>query len=298
MYTPPTPIHPRPNEEVRYVPDGQLPVAADLELNPDLYEDSEGDSSHHGHGHAREHGPVTVAEELEEEVAMGEAPLFTLPFDTALEICQQDFAKVSSTAKTLSLAQQSLLINYTDEQLLGVQRRFIRSLVSDEGGEPYPTMTLLRDLSRIVDVLWQSVNTKNALFGQQSYLIKILGDLEEYVAKLDVFEAPQDVSEGGFEASLMELFVVLQLLDVRCLFLYDGYEVHTEASSTTRLQKLSSTDVVRITPIATRLRAILADRLEALRRGLRLDKSKDARALLNILEVEVGKLFEGLMDRV
>ncbi|CAH2352330.1 uncharacterized protein CLIB1423_06S03950 [[Candida] railenensis] len=310
MSAPPSPPHPLPNEEIDHLPEGQLPGATidDLELNPDLYNDVSDDELDdvnangasevpNGDDSSKSKSNKNVENEndndqTEKEV---EAPSFTLAFDSALELTESDFSSNSTNATGLTLSQQSRFINYIDERLLAIQRKFIKSHI--EGEVAYPMMELLKDLSKTLDLIWYSINSKSKLFGQQHYFIKIMGDLEDYISKLNI---GQSLSAQNYElsnedeADLMELFFMLQNLDVRLSFLFDGFK---EESGNT-IQKLSGTEAVRLGPIVSRLRVIVVDKLESLRSKLAQSSSNSSRHISNILDVETGKLFEGLSQRI
>lgn len=310
MSAPPSPPHPLPNEEISQLPEGQLPGATidDLELNPDLYNDvsddeldnvnvngalevPNGDDSSKSNSNNNVEN-VKENDETEKEV---EAPSFTLAFDSALELTQADFNSNSANATVLTLLQQSKFINYIDEGLLAIQRRFIKSHI--EGEAAYPMMELLKDLSKTLDLIWYSINLKSKLFGQQHYFIKIMGDLEDYISKLNIgqlLSAPNFELSNEDEADLMELFFMLQNLDVRLSFLFDGF-IQESGNS---MQKLSGTEAVRLGPIVSRLRVIVVDKLEGFRSKLAQSSSNKSRHILNILDVETGKLFEGLSQRI
>lgn len=304
MESPNTPVHPPANQEINNLPDGSLPESTleDLDLNPDLYDDDDdNDTPNPGAISSNEPQASTVngaAMQIDEDVEEAEANSedeamvvpFTLAFDQAFELAQLDFQANSNKSEPLSLAQQSRLVNYLDDELLAIQRKFIKSLI--EGELPYLMMTLFKDLSRVLELVWFSINSKNKLFGQQNFLIKIMGDLEDYVSKLVVPDTPEVSNEE--EAELMEFFLFLQNLDIRISFLFDGYDTTVCATR----QKLSMTEVVRLSPNISTLRIIIVDKLEKLKNKLSHSNTNSSRHLLNILDIEIGKLFEGILDRM
>ena len=75
----------------------------------------------------------------------------------------------------ITSAQQSKLINYIDETLLQIQRKFIKQQTELEIN--YSLIQLLQELSTVISVIWVSIQQKLVLYGQIEYYIKILGDL-------------------------------------------------------------------------------------------------------------------------
>ncbi|CAK7916228.1 hypothetical protein CAAN1_22S00804 [[Candida] anglica] len=306
--TPETPLHPQPNEELTEIPQGDLPasMAANLELNPELYDDDDDNDNNNNNNDNNNDDNMDIdggneevldnqssdSDEDFEDVTI-EVPSFTLPFDKAFELLQSEFNGQLNKV-TISLSQQSRLINYIDEQLLFIQRKFIRSHVEDQ--PEYSMMSLLKDISKIVGLVWYSIDHKNKLFGQPDYLIKIMGDLEEYIVRLEIPQSVEEVTNES-KAELGELFTILQDLDTRLAFLIDGYESELD-SGLKRVEKLSTTESVRLAPITSRLRLVVIERLEPLRLKLSQSSTKSSRELLNILEVETGKLFEGIFERI
>ncbi|KAK9322547.1 hypothetical protein V1517DRAFT_133368 [Lipomyces orientalis] len=95
---------------------------------------------------------------------------------------------------TLSSAQQSKLINYLDEQLLHISRKFVRKL-SDTGppDSAYHSIEpLLDDLTKLVDLIWYSVSSTSTPFIQSQYLLRIADDLNDCLPSLPI-NSPEKV---------------------------------------------------------------------------------------------------------
>lgn len=247
----------------------------DLDLNPELYDGS--DESDAGEGAPAPapgaEGPGFSDSDLEDVPT--DISTYTIAFDTALQLVRLDFAACLTNTTE---AQQSNLINYLDQQYLQVQRRFIKNISDFDHRREYLVFDLVLDVDRLVRVVWVSVSKHNKLFGQEQFLIRVLTDLEEYLPHyLFTSEAPSN-------AELLRLFSFFQLLDVRLSFLIDGYELDYG------VQRIHGTEKVRLLGITMRLRVVVVDKLEGLRRA--------TPSLLDLLDVEVGRLFEGLLERL
>lgn len=84
-------------------------------------------------------------------------------------------------------------------------------------------------------------------------------------------------------------------MDVRISLLVDGIEKKGDL----RL-KFDRTQLVRLFPIVNRLRLIIVGKLRPIRDELSRLKDlqkKEADILLNFFDVEVGRLFEGTLER-
>ncbi|KAK9347204.1 hypothetical protein V1522DRAFT_435131 [Lipomyces starkeyi] len=89
---------------------------------------------------------------------------------------------------TISSAQQSKLINYLDEQLLYISRKYVRKF-SDTGPPDsvyYTIEPLLEDLTKVVDLIWYSVSTTSTPFIQSQYLLRIADDLNDSIPSLPI----------------------------------------------------------------------------------------------------------------
>lgn len=261
--------------------------ANDLELNPDLEDDddmAQDDTDDYGQKHAD-----SSSDDLVDVDTSLKVELWTLPFDNAYEVLTNEFYK-NPARVAITESQQSRFINYVDGELLQVQRRFIKNQA--EVLEIYPIGHLLEDVRKILDLIWYLIGRDSKLYGQDEYFIRITGDLEDWIAYylLLLGEGPSP----NAEAELFKLFNFFQSLDTRVSFLIDGY-------TTGQLQvKLSSTEVVRLVPIISRLRFELVSKLDPFRSRLTHLKAAGnsaATALLNKLDVEIGRLFEGVLER-
>ncbi|KAF3992221.1 hypothetical protein FT663_01260 [Candidozyma haemuli var. vulneris] len=280
MSAPPTPLHPGPNQEVRDLPHSQL-AADDLDLNPGLEDDLDDDD-------ISIHPPSTVKEENHngDDQVNVEVSSWTLPFEDAIGA---EILKLQKNAHpSVSSGQQSKLIAYLDHELLQVQRKFVKNQA--ETRKEYHLQQLLQDVAQILDVLWVSISPEYSLFGQEEYFIKILGDLEDWI---EWYAFDTDGGDRNRDLFLFELFTFFQKVDVRVSLLIDG--VSSKDGS-----KFDRTQLVRLFPIANRLRLTIVSKLRPLRDELARQRdlaNKAADISLNIIDVEVGRLFEGTLDR-
>lgn len=320
MDSPPTPQHPAADEEVRELPLGTLPEStmAHIDLNPDLEmledeneqhtanteneNDDESDASGTNEGpggfsEAQDHTEHPLSENFNKNENTGSNSKGNGSEndgeneDEINEISPHNnghIYKLRSSVDQLdhspiTLAQQSKLINYVDAQLLAIQRRFVKSQA--DTSQPYPLLDLLRDTQSVVDLIWCSVSTRSKLFGQPEYMVSLLGNLEDYLLHYDLAEAQR------------ELFGFFRILDQRISTLIDGYtyEGHTE--------KISQTLLVRLAPIVSRVRFLVVTKLGSTRERLAREvvestDNEKARAELDRLELEVGNLLEGVLERL
>lgn len=293
METPTTPIHVAPDVEVT-LPDEPF-QDNDMELNPELDEDMEDETvedtsvydtnvaDHIKNAQDGKSGP-----DLTDDNSNFEVDLWTLPFEDAYHILRKQSNDRNSQPEVTE-SQQSKFINYVDGELLQVQRKFIKNQA--ETTEIYSLTQLLQDVAKILDLLWYLISTSRKLYGQDEYFIKITGDLEDWISYylLGIEGAGQKA-----EAVLFQFFNFFQSLDTRLSFLIDGYHAGLA------LTKMSVTEVVRLVPIISRLRFEIVSKFDRLRAKLTHQKALgdlDADALLNKLDVEIGRLFEGVLER-
>lgn len=278
MSAPPTPLHPAPDQEVNELPQAQL-AADNLDLNPGLEDDLSGDDV--------SVAPLDSRENEKSEEPSVEIALWTVPFENAYDA---ELLKLLNDAHPgVNSAQQSKLVAYLDHELLQVQRKFVKNQA--ETRKEYTLQQLLTDLAQIVDVLWVLVSPEHAFFGQEEYFIKIMGDLEDWVDWYDLSAIGTDRTS---EVLLLGLFSFFQKMDVRISLLVDGL------SETNPHLKFDRTQLVRLFPIANRLRLIIVSKLRPLRDKLARQRDSNntyADNLLNIVDVEVGRLFEGTLER-
>ncbi|GBL52740.1 hypothetical_protein [Candidozyma auris] len=282
MSTPPTPIHPAPDQEVADLPHTKLD-GDNLDLNPTLEDDLDDDDVS-----MQSTRPTEDIGDDKDNVKV-EITSWTMPFEDAYEaellnLQQQKHPEVS-------IGQQSKLISYLDNEFLKVQRKFVKNQA--ESRHEYSLHSLLEDLSQILDVLWVSISPEHELFGQEEYFIKVLGDLEDWVDWYDLSE--YDCLDRKTEIFLFGLFTFFQKVDVRISLLVDGIEKKGDLRS-----KFDRTQLVRLFPIVNRLRLIIVGKLRPIRDELSRLKDlqkKEANILLNFFDVEVGRLFEGTLER-
>lgn len=305
MDSPPTPLHPAANEEVNVIPEGELPsgTIANLDLNPDLYDEETDQNDVDDDDNAKKDDVIVKSDNDDYDDGQSyELQMLTSSFDKQYELLQAEFEKTTNHNK-IATYQQSKLINYVDEQLLAIQRKFIKNQA--ETTELYSFFQLINELSKVFDLVWYSINNRSGLFGQQDYLIKLMDDMEDYVAHYRLFEDTDDF--GTLELQLLDYFTFFQVLDLHISFLIDGFSM--EASNT--VEKLNNTQIVRLSPIASRLRILIISKLDPLRMKLsREELASDSqgkiesekrknhrRRLQNVIEGELGKVFEGILDR-
>lgn len=287
MDTPPTPAHVAADEEV------QLPTAPypdDLQLNPDLEDENSPEPAIQPPNSA-----TTDAEIPSTNIVTPSADIrfqilsFTLPFEEFHETTIRQFQSHTGL-QHVTEAQQSRLVNYLDGELLEIQRRFIKNQADSD--EIYPLENLLEDVARILDLVWFLVNPTTILYGQDEYFIRVTGDLEDW---LNYYDFPTfDGLDANHSAALNRLFSFMQSLDSRLSFLVDGFDVNGT------LQSMSGTEVVRLVPIVSRIRFMLITKLDPSRTKLMQMKAlgvESAADVLNKLDVEIGRLFEGVLDR-
>lgn len=286
METPPTPLHPAPNAEVSNLPSEPL-SNSNMELNPDLYDEEDDDNSM-AEPQRNTEAQEDNAEDNDPDSSGIYINLWTMPFDDAYDLLKAQFLKNWNQPKVTE-AQQSKFVNYLDHELLQVQRKFIKNQA--DTAELYSLQQLLHDIGTILDLIWFLVNPNNKLYGQEEYFLRIIGDLEDWVAYygLPIYDAADTSS-----AELYKFFNFFQAFDTRLSFLIDGYQVNGETA------KLSSTEIVRLVPIVSRLRLEIVSKLDPSRSKLTRAKTlgnEQANDLLNILDVEIGRLFEGILER-
>lgn len=329
MQSPPTPLHPAPNEEVKELPQDVLPdsTMANIDLNPDL--EMEYDDSDEKEGaNDRDNGHISDKSDALNNASGPSVAINSIGTNGGLEenrngsnASQQDnnahdvsdandrqnfqngsgatqieagtpqnapsspHYKLRSSVDQLdhspiTLAQQSKLINYVDAQLLAVQRRFVKSQA--EASQQYPLHDLVHDVLSIVDIIWCSVSTHSKLFGQAEYMVKLLGDLEDYLLHYDL------------EVGYVGLFKFFHTFDQRLSTLIDGYDYDGH------VEKLGQTLLVRLVPIVSRIRTLVVTKLGPTREKLARETAEDVsnRDDLDWLELQVGSLLEGVLERI
>lgn len=316
MDSPPTPQHPAANEEVKELPQGTLPESTmqNIDLNPDLEmldeeneqngEDVKEDNEENEEKMASNEGPggfIGAQEGTEyplnyektnknEINGKNDGSNDSNDYQNTIKSPEHPQYKLQSSVDQLdhspiTLAQQSKLINYVDAQLLAIQRRFVKSQA--DTSQPYPLLDLLRDTQSVVDIIWCSVSTHSKLFGQPEYMVSLLGSLEDYLLHYDLAEAQQ------------QLFGFFRILDQRLSTLIDGYTYEGH------IEKISQTLLVRLVPIVSRVRVLVVTKLGSAREKLAKEvmetestDNENARAELDCLELEIGNLLEGVLERL
>lgn len=320
MDSPPTPQHPAADEEVKELPQGTLPESTmqNIDLNPDLemldeenekngddiveqkeenedkFVSNEGPGGFIGAQEGTEH-PLNYEKTNKNEINGKNGnednnENGSNDFQNTIKSPENPQYKLQSSVDQLdhspiTLAQQSKLINYVDAQLLAIQRRFVKSQA--DTSQPYPLLDLLRDTQSVVDIIWCSVSTHSKLFGQPEYMVSLLGSLEDYLLHYDLAEAQQ------------QLFGLFRILDQRLSTLIDGYTYEGH------IEKISQTLLVRLVPIVSRVRVLVVTKLGSTREKLAKEvmetestDNENARAELDRLELEIGNLLEGVLERL
>lgn len=222
----------------------------------------------------------------------------------------------------LSLAQQSRFVQYIDNRLLQIQRNFIKYLSSEnksQSGSPFTLTTLLKELSSVLNFIWYSIfETKTIpvvtnkfenefelplvhptrLFGQTDYLIKIMGDLTDYIQKYDFEEWHE----------LTDLLQLLKKIDSFVSILID----QTESNDT---PLINNTERVRMDSIITRTKLTTIQKFEHMKFKIHQDQLSSAlgakrkhdhtsteeadpvEGILHKYEEKIGEIYEGIIDR-
>lgn len=330
--SPPTPIHPAPNEELTNgVPTNTLLADSNIDLNPDLYEEEEMDieeatsnivdeispenltsndpALQPQSGNASNddiNGATTNADSDLEDVEINQLHQITLPFNESYQLLKQEFQNTLTNLgqSQITSAQQSKLINYIDETLLQIQRKFIKQQTELEIN--YSLIQLLQELSTVISVIWVSIQQKLVLYGQIEYYIKILGDLEDYVNNFKTLFNETWSKNNNLHINMQNLVIFFkfwQKIDLQLSFLIDGYNiVLNNGNQQTKLIKMNVTELTRLLPIVTRLRIAIISKIDGLRMRLKKNQENnndnDATSnILTIFELEISRLFEGILER-
>lgn len=329
--SPPTPIHPAPNEELTNgVQTNTLLADSNIDLNPDLYEEEEmqvedsKDNSNdkglpknstndallppqsEGTSNNDVNGAITNADSDLEDVEINQLHQITLPFIESYQLLKQDFHNTLTNLNLTQItsAQQSKLINYIDETLLQIQRKFIKQQTELEIS--YSLIHLLQELSTVISVIWVSIQQKLVLYGQIEYYIKILGDLEDYVNNYKTLFNESWSNNNNLHINMQNLVIFFkfwQKIDLQLSFLIDGYNiVLNNDNQQTKLIKMNVTELTRLLPIVTRLRIAIISKIDAIR--IRLKRNQESNSdnvatsnILTIFELEISRLFEGILER-
>lgn len=330
--SPPTPIHPAPNEELTNgVPTNTLLADSNIDLNPDLYEEEEMDIEEAKSNIVDEIPPenltsndpalqpqtgnafndnindaTTNADSDLEDVEINQLHQITLFFNESYQLLKQEFQNTLTNLgqSQITSAQQSKLINYIDETLLQIQRKFIKQQTELEIN--YSLIQLLQELSTVISVIWVSIQQKLVLYGQIEYYIKILGDLEDYVNNYKTLFNETWSKNNNLHINMQNLVIFFkfwQKIDLQLSFLIDGYNiVLNNGNQQTKLIKMNVTELTRLLPIVTRLRIAIISKIDGLRMRLKKNQENnndnDATSnILTIFELEISRLFEGILER-
>ncbi|KAG5422093.1 hypothetical protein I9W82_001186 [Candida metapsilosis] len=372
--SPPSPVHPAPNEEIKpeSLPTTQL-QNDDLDLNPDLYDDNEeGDSSSLGQTKETNMGDapnvnneapsatggLLLQQQQEEEkqeqansnslmtnlshsnefdnIDLSNIRQVTLPFEEEYQLfrktiinsrtveCKNSNESTTTNDRTkLTSRQQSKFINYIDEQLLQVQRKFIKQQSTDS--VIYPFISLIKDLDPILDVIWVSITGNNntysngnvngvynggntisstsntnssgggstmssVLFGQEEYYIKILGDLEDFITHYTtIFDEQWTINSENKRVVIVDFNKVV----VPIVKYFNKLDL--QLSFIKDEGWFSQTQCIRLKMIVERLRIQMLNKFEHLIEQL---LQQQQQLLKDVLEVEASKIFEGTMERL
>ncbi|KAI5969549.1 hypothetical protein CANMA_001399 [Candida margitis] len=303
--SPPSPVHPAPNEEIK---PGSLPTTQlqndDLDLNPDLYDDTNDQPSLTTEDKQDEANYDTVMSQVSQSHEFDKVDLqnlqqITLPFNEGFQLFKSSFESYPSTSP-ISSDQKSKFINYIDDQLLQIQRKFIKQQSTNE--VIYPFGVLIQNLDAIFDIIWISICHKQRLFGQEEYYIKIMGDLEDYVAHYStttttIFEETWQLNsqnEPIMQVDFTKIVAVckfLQKLDLQLSLLIDGYAEDNDDQGG-KTQRLNETQKVRLNMLVQRLRLRIIEGFE------KVALSAQRNGLRDVLEVEATRIFEGVLERL
>lgn len=268
MNSPPTPLHSEPRGDLPEIP---------KELGDAINVDPEFDDE-----------IVDEPDEPDEVPGPKLMDTFTIAIDLAVDHAKLQFA---DHALLLTSGQESQFIMDMDARVLAVQRRFIKQ----QAGEVTCTLfDLIGDLDPILDTLWKSITNRNRLFCQLDYLMKILGDYEDYLTHWrEPFGEinPSKSLPSQLYLHLVKYFVFLQRLDVILSVLTDGYQAQRSK------QKLRGTELVRLMPIITRIRVIVAAQLGSVVDKLEFSVDDTYVTLRQVLDIELTRVFEGMLDR-
>ena len=307
--SPPSPTHPAPNEEIK---PNSLPTTKlqneDLDLNPELYDDNDDDDDDDDMTieqtpTTNEQLPITNNPQQEEtnynslmadlsdlhvfyNVDLQNIRQITLPFDEEYQLLKSNVNTTTTTTthNRLSSQQQSKFISYIDDQLLQIQRKFIKQQSTEDS--IYPFTLLIKDLDSVFDILWVSI-TQNSppSFGQEEYYIKILGDLEDYVAHYTpIFDTKWRINSHNqrvlYVVDFNQIVTICKFLlkvDLQLSFLKTDFAV------------FNLTQLVRLKMIIERLRLQIMPSFEIV---AQVPKYRD------VLEVEASRIFEGILERL
>ncbi|KAK9381821.1 uncharacterized protein V2V93DRAFT_202394 [Kockiozyma suomiensis] len=199
-------------------------------------------------------------------------------FDPSAHVSTPQLHAAPSEFTRLSSAQQSKLINYLDDQLLQISRRFVRkSSLSDDDGESidfettpkdqhhhtaYTTIEpMIADLTELVDLIWYSVPSTPVPFIQVQYLLRIADDFNDCVPQLPITEPEK-------------LFIFLKMLD---LIFYELIEGNIPSRA-----RMGNTEKARLEGIAERTRLDVLECMNGFR-GYELDVTRVYDKVLEVL---------------
>lgn len=207
--------------------------------------------------------------------------------DTSTNNKTLDFSLNSNrTRKLLSETQQTKLLQYFEDQLLHIQRRYVSRLSPPSGYKNFDE--LIKDINKLVDVIWYSILSSEpksihdvpylenlsstsststtvkyqsiSLFGQTHHLLAIADQLVDYIEGYSKQPAPQSTIN------------IINKLDniFKAILDQDNNSIFTE------------TEKIRLESIAERTRIAVALAFE------NVDGYED----------DVGKVYENVLDRI
>lgn len=169
--------------------------------------------------------------------------------------------------------EKSGVINYIETEMLRIQRKIVQSFndtASNENGY-WSLKYLLEDLTKLTDFLWFTIklsqfkdkkipDTSNMVFYLGQYLIKLAGDLVDFVGKFKI---------GQYLENLIIYIKRLDLMFSKIMNDINGYD---------------STDRVRISSITERTRILVVTKT--------IEEDNDE------YKFEIGRLYENTIESI
>lgn len=171
--------------------------------------------------------------------------------------------------RRLSDAQNERLREYIEQELLSINRRYLRRINPDsEPGTRYDTIPeLLQDLNKIIDLIWYSLSNNSSDVGQNTfqttYFLRIADSLNDYIVGFEDKPAPLQTLE------------TLSKLDL----------IFSRAIS---LQMLTKTEQVRLSSIIERSRVLASSFV------VELNNEDDETSQ----ETHIGSVYEKTLTRI
>ncbi|KAK9461160.1 uncharacterized protein V1516DRAFT_341859 [Lipomyces oligophaga] len=183
-------------------------------------------------------------------------------FSNTSSITAPHLAVLADSGRRLSSGRTSRLINYLDEQLLRISRRYVRKFSISADREPTEISNtnantgtdassdtvpyssadqLVEDLSHLIDLIWFSISETPQSFMQTQYFLDIADRLNDYIPNLPI-EDPAHV------------YSLLAKLDLVFYNLVTGENIPSG-------RRMSQTEKTRLESIVERSRVDLTDPL-------------------------------------